>query len=115
MREDFGHVQTAVALADLRQGLVRAEPATAASADVITAEQGTLRAGINFQHVAHGRLGTDSHHGQSIAERRFCLNGTKRLEMGTLRHEITASVAIDALPARTYSRDPFPPPKDEAS
>ena len=43
--------------ADAGERFIRTEAATAASADVVTAEQGALRAGEGFEHGAHGGSG----------------------------------------------------------
>ena len=59
VRQDPGHVQIAVAGANLGEGFVRAEAATAAAANVVAAEQSPLCAGELFQHLAHGGMGAD--------------------------------------------------------
>ena len=62
-RDDVLHhfidVQIFVARANARERFVRAESATAATADVIFAEQRALRAGKLLEQLAHGDIGID--------------------------------------------------------
>src|SRR4051794_29886216 len=57
--EHFGYVQLVISLADLLERFLRLKRATAATTDMITAEQGALRAGKGLKHFAHRRFAGD--------------------------------------------------------
>jgi hypothetical protein len=54
--QNFGHIEVAVPLANLSERFLQTEPATAAPADVIPAEQSPLRPREGFEHIAHRGL-----------------------------------------------------------